>query len=119
MKALILTIVSVLSVSAFANIENSKFEKRHQDLIKKSIIENCSMRRASFVELSNKTKTIRVDQGIIDYEYETVLEVTDRVDQGVSDLYTVTVKSSYSDMYDHSSQNWGAYSVESVNCIIK
>lgn len=116
MKALIFALVSLVSVSAFAVIKDSQLDLRHQALIEKAITEQCSMRRASFVELNTKITPVRVDQGILDYRYETVLEVTDRVDQGVFDLYTVTVESKYSDMYDHQAQTWGAYSVQSVKC---
>lgn len=117
MKMFALTILATLSVSAFADPRDTNLEKRHMDLIEKAVKEKCSLRRGSVKALNTKVTPHRIDQGIIDYSYVTIVEATDRVDQGVTDLYSVEVRSEYSDMYDHANKDWGVYSVTSVgNC---
>ncbi len=115
MKTLALTLVTLVSTSAFA-IGNSNLDKRHQAAIKKAVIEQCSFRQGTFEEVKTDSTPIRVDQGILDYDYVTVLKAVDRVDQGVFDDYIVTVKSHYSDSYDHEARDWGHYYVSSVKC---
>ena len=56
-------------------------------------------------------KVIRIDNGIHDRSY--LINLTT---QNSGDQYQIQVKSLYSDLFDHSSGNWGAYSVQSVHC---
>lgn len=115
MKLFTLSLATLFSISAFA-IENSKLSPRHQAAIKNAISNQCSFRLASFKELITESTPIRVDQGILDYEYVTTLIATDRIDQGIRDHYKVTVYSNYYDSYDHEAKDWGIYQVESVKC---
>lgn len=115
MKTLALILATLIPMSAFA-IKNSQLHKRHQEVIKKAVIEKCSFRRASFVEIKSDATPIRVDQGILDYNYITTFKVEDRIDQGVKDDYLVTVESHYYDSYDHNDKDWGSYAVSSVKC---
>lgn len=114
--ALFLTLVT--SQLSFAALTNSSYELRHQDLIQNAIEKNCGhMRDLSVVE--SKEEIIRVDQGITDVNYVTVLTGQQRMDQNIFDTYTITVTSEYADMYDHASKEWGAYFVSSVKCIMQ
>lgn len=115
MKALILSLITLFSVSALA----VELEVRHQNLIKREIAIQCDLVRPVLTILSHKVTPVRVDQGILDYKYETVFNVSNRQDGGMPDIYTVTVESSYHDMYDHEAQDWGAYSVNSVKCVLQ
>lgn len=100
--------------SADAKIENSNLELRHQELIEKAIEAKCQLYPRGIVEVKTVVTPIRIDQGITDYQYETVLHLSVRVDQMLFDTYEVVVKSSYASAYDHARQEWGIYSVESV-----
>lgn len=119
MKALVLSLVTLVSATAFAGINDSKLEVRHLNLIKREIAIQCDLVRPVLTVVDHKVTPIRIDQGILDYKYETVFEVSNRQDGGMPDLYDVTVESAYHDMYDHQAQNWGVYSVESVKCVLQ
>ncbi len=120
MKSLILFFTALMSFSSLATIQNSQLELRHQNLIEKSIMDHCQLSNGSIVEINTKTTAIKVDNGITDFKFETLLEVHQRVDQNLFDVYKVTVKSSYASGYDHSSQNWGTYLVDEIsNCVQK
>jgi len=106
MKALTLTLLAVFSFSAFSQIWFSDLDKRHQEVIRKALVKKCDVPNAWLNQISNKTTRVSVDQGITDYDYETVIEVEGN---GV-----VTVFSSYGDMYNHTEQDWGVYSVQSI-----
>jgi hypothetical protein len=109
-------ILSFLMSSAFAStIEGSKFESRHQKLITDAISKECAF-MGSLAVVTSHTQVIQIDQGIRDMVFNTVFRGVVRIDQGVFDSYKITVESLYSDQYDHSSGNWGAYSVTSVKC---
>lgn len=115
MKASMFILITFMSFSAFA-IKNSNLEQRHQKAVKEAIVEKCSFRMGTYEELKTIATPIRVDQGILDYNYTTVLKAVDRVDSGVRDNYLVTVESHYGDTYDHDARDWGVYWVSSVNC---
>lgn len=115
MKSIAFTLATLVSMSAFA-ISNSTLDKRHQAAIEKKVFEECSFRRGSLEELKVIETPNRIDQGILDYDYVVTLKGIDRVDQGIQDEYLVTVKSHYSDGYDHNDREWGSYYVTSVKC---
>lgn len=118
MKTAVLFFALALSQVSFAALSNSTYELRHQDLIENAIEKNCGhMRDLAVVE--SKEEIIRVDQGITDVKYVTVLTGQQRMDQNIFDTYTITVSSDFADMYDHSSKEWGAYFVSSVKCIMQ
>ncbi len=100
---------------AFASIPNSKLEPRHQRVVAQAIIDKCFY-YSDIKELSSRFEVIQIDQGIRDLAYISEYEVRVWVDQGIFDDYRVIVQSYYADHYDHQSQNWGHYSVESVKC---
>lgn len=118
MKSALLFLTLVTSKVSYAALANSTFELRHQNLIETAIETNCgTMRDLTVVE--SKEEIIRVDQGITDVNYVTVLTGKQRMDQNIFDTYTITVTSEYADMYDHSTKEWGAYFVSSVKCIMQ
>lgn len=120
MKNVMISLAALFSFSTFASLENSKLELRHQDLIEKSIIEKCGLTRGMIYEVNTKVTELKIDQGITDYQFETLFEVHIRLDQNIFDEYEITIKSAYSDSYDHSSREWGIYSIESVSsCVMK
>lgn len=118
MKSALVLLTLTSSVSSFAALTGSTYELRHQDIIEKAILKECGNMR-NLTVLSTIEKVIRVDQGIHDVKYETVLSGEQRMDQNIFDTYKITVNSDYADMYDHSAKEWGAYSVSAVNCVME
>lgn len=116
MKKMITICSLLISQLSFAAIANSKLEVRHLELIETAIAENCGA-FSSLEQISLKEKVIKVDQGIHDIKYTTVLTGLSRLDQNIFDRYVITVESDFADMYDHNTKNWGVYSVNSVSCV--
>ena len=115
MKTVLLTIALLTSHVTFATIKNSNNEPRHQALIEAAIQDKCG----SFYDLTQYSQTetsVRIDNGIVDIKFTTVMYGKSALDQYAFDEYKLTVDSEKSDMYDHSSGNWGAYSITSVSC---
>jgi hypothetical protein len=93
----------------------SNFEVRHQSAVLQALEAKCGY--VGDVEVVSSTvEEIRVDQGIVDQKFTTVLRYKQPLDQMMFDLYEANVVSFLYDHYDHSTGNWGAYSVESVSC---
>lgn len=115
MKAFLLAVALLASQTAFSEIKASTFEARHQSLIEKAVYDKCGL-NGPMTLVSTTEKADRVDQGITDIYYTTELSVKSTVDQYVTFFSKVVVESVKFDMYDHSTQNWGAYSVTSVTC---
>ena len=118
MKNLMILALTLASSVSFASISNSSYEKNHLVAIEKAIKSNCG-RFLELEEVSSTVKKIKVDNGITDYNYITVLEGLYRVDQGVFDKYQITIQSDYTDAYNHSTKDWGIYSVNSISCTMK
>lgn len=106
----------IFSQVVSASIQGSSLEQRHQDLIVKEIRFNCGNLK-NLEEISNKIELIYVDQGIIDKDFTTHIRGTHQIDQGMFDVYQIHVTSHFGDHYDHSTGNWGSYSVSKVNCV--
>ncbi len=115
MKLVSILSLAALSFSALA-INNSSLEPRHQAAIEAAVKKQCDMKKIALTEIESEATPNRIDQGILDYEYVTVLEGKNQFDQGQFDYYRVTVESYYSDSYDHDARDWGSYSVSSVKC---
>lgn len=115
MKTLAFILATLVSVSAFA-IENSKLTKRHQEVIKKAVYESCSLHNAIFEEIKSIETPHRIDQGILDYSYVTILKAVNSLDDNTQVNYLLTVESYYSDSYDHNDRDWGIFLVNSVYC---
>lgn len=116
MKSIFLTIALLTSQVAFAEIKNTNNEARHQALIEAAIQDKCGY----FYNLEQYSQTetaVPVDNGIVDIKFSTVLYGELRLDQNMFDGYTITVASEKADMYDHTTGNWGAYSITAVSCI--
>ncbi|WP_408097711.1 hypothetical protein ACJVC5_02015 [Peredibacter sp. HCB2-198] len=110
MKLLIAAVFALTSTVSFASLRQTGYEARHIAKIEKAILKQCGPMLGLDL-ISKFERVVHVDQGIRDVYYVTVL-------RGVQNNigYNVKVNSSYADMYDHSEQNWGAYSVQSVDC---
>lgn len=93
----------------------SNFEVRHQSLVLQALQDKCGY-RGDVEVMSSTVEEFRIDQGITDYKFTTVLRYKQRMDQMIFDTYEANVVSYLYDQYDHSAGNWGAYSVESVSC---
>lgn len=120
MKAILILIGLLAGSVSFAQIEDSKLDIRHQELIEKALIEKCSISRGFIKEVSTQKEEIRVDQGITDVKYNSRFEVHIRLDQMIFDVYDVIVKSSYYSMYDHASKNWGVFEIDEISeCIMR
>lgn len=110
--------LTFLSLTTNAQAIEKNLEARHQDLIKKTATAQCGFTRGYVEIVQNTTTANKVDQGITDYTYETVVAVNQRVDQFIYDTYHVTISSSYFDHYDHDSKNWGVYRIDGAsNCV--
>lgn len=115
MKKLLLALSLVASQASFAAISGSSLEARHQSVVEKAIVDNCGFFR-DLTEVSSSSTVIHVDNGIRDVKYSTLLTGLQRLDQNIFDRYSIAVESEYADMYDHSTQNWGVFSVTNVSC---
>lgn len=114
----LLVVVPFITLSTFASLTSTGYEARHVELLKSALNNSCgSFRNLELV--SKDEEIIRVDQGIRDVKYTTVLTGERRMDQNIFDTYEIVIKSEYSDMYDHANKDWGVYSVTSVNCEMK
>lgn len=118
MKNLVLALSLLATNVSMAAISNSALEKRHQEVIEKAIEKNCGSFR-DLTELFTHSTVIHIDQGIQDVKFSSVLTGLQRMDQNIFDSYIINVESEYSDMYDHSSQEWGLYTVSKVNCTME
>jgi|GEM_PF-731518 len=118
MKTNLLTIVFILiaSSSVFAKIRNSGLEERHQALIEQEVYKSCGI-SPILTEVFVQEEQVRIDNGIVDIHYRIQLEGKVGIDQYIYDTYKINVSSTQSAMYDHNTQNWGAYTVEVVNCL--
>lgn len=116
MKTMLSAALMILSTESFASIINSDYEKRHQQVIESAIASECQIIVKNLTQILSKEEVIRVDNGVEDIHFTTVLKGLRKIDQGVFDNYKITVKSTYSDSYDHNSGDWGAYTVQSIKC---
>lgn len=111
-----LILISFLFVQfAMAAIPGSSYELRHQNIIESALSKNCGNFR-NLQQVSSHEVVIRIDQGIQDVKFITVLTGEQRYDQNLFDTYKITVESYLSDAYDHGSREWGIYSIDSVKC---
>ncbi len=111
----ILAIIFFIPFTALGSIQGSPFSPRHQLAIANAVQQTCGL-AFSVNYLSHSQYDERVDQGIVDTHYSTLLVRMIRIDQGVFDYYRVTVRSSFLSQYDHDAQDWGVYTVDSVTC---
>ena len=102
-------VVLFLSLSAQAQIKNSNLETRHQDLVATAVFNKCGLQE--LVQLSVEVESIVVDNGIVDQLFK--IELAAETESGA---YRILVQSLLADHYDHNTQNWGAYSVQQVQC---
>ncbi|MEQ1722454.1 MAG: hypothetical protein ABL930_04710 [Pseudobdellovibrio sp.] len=118
MKNLLVIISLLATQAAFAQISNSQNNPRHQAVMVAAIQNNCGYMR-DLTQVSQTEEIVRVDNGIQDVRYVTVLSGLQRMDQNIFDQYEITVLSEYADMYDHTAQDWGAYFATTVTCVMK
>ena len=118
MKNLLVIICLLATQAAFAQISNSQNNPRHQAVMAEAIQNNCGYMR-DLTQISQTEEIVRVDNGITDVRYVTLLSGVQRLDQAYFDQYEITVLSEYADMYDHTAQDWGAYFTTSVSCVAK
>ena len=113
MKILLATLVMITSTVSFASLRHTGYEARHISLIENAITKKCGYMLG--LDLISKFERIeRVDQGIRDVYYVTVLSGIQN-----NEGYKIKVESDYADMYDHRNQDWGVYSVKSVHCSVR
>lgn len=118
MKKMLLIFSIVFSQVSLASISNSNYEARHLKILEASIYKNCG-HFIKLTQIDSTQKVIRIDQGIRDVQFKTILTGIQRLDQGIFDEYEIVVESQFADLYDHASLNWGAYIVTSVTCSMK
>jgi hypothetical protein len=117
MKQIIALFAGLLITTwAQARILGSNLELDHQALIESSIQKNCHLNPFILEQLSSKEEAVKVDQGITDVYFTTILLMKVRIDQAVFNHYHVAVKSILFDQYDHKNKRWGAYSIDAITC---
>ena len=110
MKFLALAVLMLSSTLSFAS---NSYNPRHIKAIENAILTKCG-RFEDVYMVSSTERVHRVDNGIRDVYYVTVysgLQNADRV--------KIKVWSDYADMYDHTAQDWGYYSVSQVECSLE
>lgn len=110
MKFLTLAFFMLTSTLSFASLGDTRYEARHIKLIEKAIAAQCGSMQ-DLVLVSKTERIHRVDQGIHDVYYVTVLAGVQR-----NETYKIKIASNYADMYDHVNQDWGRYAIDSVDC---
>lgn len=114
-KKLVLALVMVNC--AFGQIINSDYDLRLDTAITKAVTKNCN-EMLELTVIDSKVEEDRIDQGIIDYKYTTILSGKQIYDQNIYDEYKIVVESEYYDGYDHATGDYGSYVVKSVECNI-
>lgn len=115
MKSLATSLIIVIGFATQAQAYVD-FTSQQQEVVRKAITESCGYMR-HLTQVGQSQQTVVVDQGVRDHYYTTVLTGERRLDQNYFDAYTITVKSSLIDGYDHQAQTWGMFSVQEVSCI--
>ena len=115
MKTALFTVALIMSQVSFAQIKNSGNEARHQSMIEAAIEKSCG-KMLDLTQVAQKEIQVSIDNGITDIKYATLITGSARLDQMYFDKYEITVQSTKADMYDHSTGNWGAYSIDHVSC---
>jgi hypothetical protein len=113
--ALLFTSAGNAAPGAAYVMAGSNFEVRHQAVVLQALEAKCGY--VGNVEVMSSTvEEIRIDQGIVDQKFTTVLRYKQRLDQMIFDTYEANVVSFFYAQYDHTTGNWGAYEVESISC---
>lgn len=115
MKSLATSLIIVIGLATQAHAYTD-FTSQQQEVVLKAITESCDYMR-NLTQVSQSQKTVIVDQGVRDHYFTTVLTGERRLDQNYFDTYTITVKSSLIDGYDHQAKTWGMFSVQEVSCV--
>lgn len=118
MKMSLIALSLLFAQASLAEIKDSQYEVRHQNLLETEILKNCGQMR-DLNQISSIQQVIQIDNGIQDIKFKTVLSGLLRLDQNIFDKYIITVHSEYSDMYDHSSGEWGVYSLNDISCVME
>ncbi len=114
MKQIILLLTLAAAQICQAEITNASYDRAHTSIIAEAIKQKCNVDGAMRITASTE-QSVSVDNGITDIYYTTEVQIQEKMDQ-FSSATMASVKSMKSDMYDHSTKNWGAYSVISVEC---
>jgi hypothetical protein len=114
MKWMMILTSLLFSQMSLAQIAQSTLSPGHQKAIVEAVETRCAV-AGSLTELSAiETERIHVDNGITDVRYLVQLSMMVRLDQNFFEERHISVRTLMSDMYDHQTQEWGSYSVESV-----
>lgn len=97
-------------------IQDSTYVERHQKLVYLAALESCKVNGGMAKQISSSEEIEQIDSGIFDSIFNTILELTVQIDNGVWDTYIVDIKSRKSDMYDHNYKDWWAYGIEETKC---
>lgn len=109
-------IVSSLIVLSGLTAQAQNFTAEQAAVVQAAIVESCGYMR-NLSQISQTVETVKVDQGVHDLYYTTVLTGERRLDQNFFDAYTITVQSSLTAGYDHQAKTWGVFSVQNVSCV--
>jgi hypothetical protein len=115
MKSVLALFVLLSSLMVQAQIKGSQMPELHQSVIAEAVARSCGITRDLKV-ISHSEEIVRIDQGIQDVYYTTVLQGLRKLDQVFFDPYEVIVKSNLADTYDHQNKVWGVFNVDSVTC---
>ncbi|NUN06857.1 MAG: hypothetical protein HUU57_13970 [Bdellovibrio sp.] len=109
-------IVSFFVLFAGLTAQAQNFTPEQSTIVQAAIVESCGYMR-NLNQVSQTVETIKVDQGVHDLYYTTVLTGERRLDQSFFDAYIITVQSSLTAGYDHQTKTWGVFSVQNVSCV--
>ncbi len=118
MKMILVSAALLLSLKANALIQSSALEFRHQEAIVQAVKAHCGIYQ-ELTQISYEENIVKVDSGITDLYFDIMLESKDSLYPMHYSQFDISVKSVLSDMYDHNTGNWGAYSVLDVVCVQK
>ncbi len=117
MKNLLIAFVLMFGLSqlAMANSADSKVtNKRHIQLVLNTLAEACQLDDFGMTELSTMVTELKIDNGIIDYAYQSQFKVFNREDGRHNEEFLIEIDTNYTHAYDHDAKDWGIYSVSRV-----
>ncbi len=111
MKLLITILTLGLNFTLLANqITHSTYDLRHQEKITQAISNKCNY-FGNFFEESKTINTIKIDQGITDYQFTTVIKIV-----STNGSRHAIAHSEYLDQYDTNLKTWGVYYITDIEC---
>lgn len=114
MKNLLIAIVCILSCSQQVLAEEKVTNQRHKNIVLRTIANACQLDYFYMVEISTTITPEKIDNGVVDYYYQSQFKVFNREDGRHDEEFIIDIDTIYTHAYDHESKEWGIYSVNRV-----